>query len=185
MPAAKTQIFINAGRVFLESERFDRRFCSRHTVGRVGMVSLSIYDAEYVGQEENWAATADRKAARGLLTAKDAKHLKFLEAYGILIANTDRHDGNISLLLHGVKNGGDWELSPTYDMLPMWYAPVGGELVARDFAAKRMQPTATTLPEWLRAKALAVLFWRAAAQGRRISSAFRAITAQNTLHIGL
>ena len=183
IPAAKTQIFMNAGRVFLESERFDRT-ATGQTIGRIGMVSLSVYDAEYVGQEENWAATADRMATRGLLSAKDAAHLKFLEAYGRLIANTDRHYGNISLLLHGSKNGGDWALSPTYDMLPMWYAPVGGELVARDFSARPLQPTAATLPEWPRAKALAVLFWQTAAKDPRISIEFRAIAALNAVHIG-
>ena len=190
IPAAKTQIFTGAGRVFLESERFDRTATGGPIgaqmgpkIGRIGMVSLSVYDAEYVGQEENWAATADRMAARGLLTAKDAAHLRFLEAYGLLIANTDRHYGNISLLLHGSKNGGDWALSPTYDMLPMWYAPVGGELVARDFAARPLQPTAATLPEWPRARALAVQFWQAAAQDARISREFRVISAQNAVHL--
>ncbi len=184
VPAAKTQIFKGAGRVFLESERFDR-VCNQQGIGRIGMVSLSVYDAEYVGQEENWAATADRMAARGLLTAKDASHLRFLEAYGLLIANTDRHYGNISLLLQGSKNGGDWVLSPTYDMLPMWYAPVGGELVTRDFAARPLQPTAATLPEWPHARALAAKFWLAAAQDVRISSEFRVISAQNAAYIGL
>ena len=179
IPAAKTQIFTGAGRVFLESERFDR-MSTDHAIGRIGMVSLSVYDAEYVGQEENWAATASRMAARGLLSAKDAAHLTFLEAYGLLIANTDRHYGNISLLLQGTKNGGDWVLSPTYDMLPMRYAPVGGELVARDFATRLLQPTAATLPEWPRAKALARKFWQAAAQDTRISTEFRAIAAKNT-----
>ena len=185
IPAAKTQIFMGAGRVFLESERFDRTLDNGQQIGRIGMVSLSVYDAEYVGQEENWAATASRMAARGLLSAKDAAHLTFLEAYGQLIANTDRHYGNISLLLQGSKNGGDWVLSPTYDMLPMWYAPVGGELVARDFDARPMQPTAATLPEWPRAKALAAQFWQAAAGDERISDGFRAIAAQNVVHIGL
>ena len=142
-------------------------------------MSLSIYDAEYVGQEDNWAATAMRMEARGLLTPRDAAHLRLLEAYGVLIANTDRHYGNISLLLHGSKNGGDWVLSPTYDMLPMWYAPVGGELVTRDFAARPLQPTAATLSEWPRAKALGRKFWQAAADDARISSEFRAIAAQN------
>ncbi|MGB4117818.1 MAG: type II toxin-antitoxin system HipA family toxin YjjJ [Polaromonas sp.] len=183
LPAAKTQIFMGAGRVFLESERFDRSGAGRQ-IGRIGMVSLSVYDGEYVGQEENWAATADRMAARGLLSAQDAAQLKFLEAYGLLIANTDRHYGNISLLLHGSKNGGDWVLSPTYDMLPMWYAPVGGELVARDFAARPMLPTAATLPEWPRAKALAAKFWQAAAGDSRISAEFRAIAAQNCALVG-
>ena len=174
LPAAHTQLFMGAGRVFLESKRFDRT-----PQGRVGMVSLEVYDAEYVGQEENWAATADRMAARGLITPEDARRLRLLEAYGVLIANTDRHYGNISLLLHGTKNGGDWALSPTYDMLPMLYAPINGELVTRQFTARPMYPTASTLAEWPAAKELAAVFWRAAAAHELISEDFRAIAAEN------
>ena len=143
------------------------------------MVSLLVYDAEYVGQMDNWAATAKRMVARELLSADDAKELQLLEAYGILIANTDRHYGNISLLL---KND-DWTLSPTYDMLPMLYAPIGGELVPRNFAARHLQPSAATLPEWGRACALAVAFWQAAAADERISTSFRAIALENSNHL--
>ncbi len=130
LPAARTALVREAGRVFLESERFDRT----PQGGRIGMVSLQVYDAEYVGEMDNWAATANRMAARQLLSAADARSLRLLEAFGVLIANTDRHYGNISLLL----KDDDWALSPTYDMLPMLYAPVGGELVARDFASRPM-----------------------------------------------
>ena len=175
LPAAKTQAFIVAGRVFLESERFDRTAQG----GRIGMVSLQVYDAEYVGEMDNWAATANRMAARGLLTPADARTLRLLEAYGMLIANTDRHYGNISLLLaHD-----NWTLSPTYDMLPMLYAPIGGELVQRDFGARPLQPTAATLPEWPQARALAAVFWQAAASDNRVSEGFRAIAEQNLSHI--
>ena len=175
LPAAKTKVFIVAGRVFLESERFDRTAQG----GRIGMVSLQVYDAEYVGEMDNWAATANRMAARSLLTPTDARTLRLLEAYGILIANTDRHYGNISLLLaHD-----NWTLSPTYDMLPMLYAPIGGELVQRDFGARPLQPTAATLPEWPQARALAAVFWQAAASDTQVSEGFRAIAAQNLSHI--
>jgi hypothetical protein len=143
------------------------------------MVSLQVYDAEYVGEMDNWAATANRMAARSLLTPTDARTLRLLEAYGILIANTDRHYGNISLLLaHD-----NWTLSPTYDMLPMLYAPIGGELVQRDFGARPLQPTAATLPEWPQARALAAVFWQAAASDNRVSEGFRAIAADNLSHI--
>ena len=177
LPAAKTQAFTAAGRVFLESERFDRTAQG----GRIGMVSLLVFDAEYVGQMDNWAATANRLLARGLLTAGDARTLRLLEAYGMLIANTDRHYGNISLILRN----DDWTLSPTYDMLPMLYAPVGGELVARNFAARPLQPTAATLPEWAQARALATTFWQAAADDKRLSNGFRAIAVENIGQIGI
>jgi len=178
VPAARTRLYTGAGRVFLESERFDRPPIGPDNprgLGRIGMVSLQVYDAEYVGQMDNWAATAERMQARGLLTAEDARHLRLLEAFGVLIANTDRHYGNISLLL----DDDDWRLSPTYDMLPMLYAPVGGELVPRDFAALPRQPTAATLPEWAHAQALAQTFWQAAATDESISPAFRALAAEN------
>ncbi len=178
VPAARTQIIFAAGRVFLESERFDRT-----VAGRIGMVSLLVYDAQYVGAMDNWAATAERMRARGLLTPGDARTLQLLEAYGLLIANTDRHYGNVSLLLHGSDKAADWTLSPTYDMLPMLYAPVAGELVARDFAERNLQPTTATLPEWNRARALAQTFWQTAADDSRISAGFGVICAENQRHL--
>lgn len=176
LPAAKTTIVSGGGRIFLEAERFDRT-----AQGRIGMVSLMVYDNEYVGEMDNWAATANRMLARGLLTAQDARTLRLLEAYGVLIANTDRHYGNISLILRN----DDWTLSPTYDMLPMLYAPIGGELVERDFAARPLQPTAATLPEWAQARTLAKTFWQAAASDKRVSEGFRTIASRNLSHIGL
>ena len=170
LPAAESQLFSGGGRVFLEVLRFDRT-----PRGRIGMVSLLVYDSEYVGQIDNWAATANRMVERRLLTADDAARLRLLEAFGALIANTDRHYGNISLLLHD----DDWQLSPTYDMLPMLYAPVNGELVARDFAARAPQPSSATRDEWAQARALAQRFWQAAAEDGRISDGFRAIAAAN------
>ncbi len=181
VPAAVTRIHELGGRTFLEAERFDRHVNvdgkegNVGTVGRVGMVSLLVYDSEYVGTMDNWAATAERMATRRLLTEADAAHLRFLEAFGVLIANTDRHYGNISLLL----DDDDWRLSPTYDMLPMLYAPINGELVPRDFAARGLQATAATLTAWPRAKALASTFWAAAAADARISAGFRQIAADN------
>ncbi len=177
LPAARSQVFEVAGRIFLESERFDRM----GVVGRIGMVSLQVYEAQYVGNMDNWAATASRMAARQLLTAEDASTLCLLEAFGILIANTDRHYGNISLLLQD----DDWVLSPTYDMLPMWYAPVGGELVARDFSTRSLQPSAATLSQWENARVLAIAFWQSAASDVRVSDGFRIIAAENARHIGL
>nr|WP_315471795.1 type II toxin-antitoxin system HipA family toxin YjjJ [uncultured Rhodoferax sp.] len=182
--AAASRICTGAGRVFLEVERFDRTPINATTnpqgLGRIGMVSLMVYDAEYVGAMDNWAATANRMQERGLLRPADARTLRLLEAYGELIANTDRHYGNISLLL----DGDDWALSPAYDMLPMLYAPVGGELVPRDFAARPLQPTAATLPEWPQALALARSFWAAAAADERISPEFRRIASENLRQLG-
>ena len=174
LPAAPSQVFERSGRVFLESERFDR--CAPWPddpagapPGRIGMVSLLVYDAQYVGEMDHWAATAQRMQARGLLTPEDARTLRLLDAYGALIGNTDRHYGNISLVL--VED--DWHLSPTYDMLPMLYMPIAGEVVPQTLALDRMVPTAATLDVWPQARALARDFWGAVAGDVRVSGAFR------------
>lgn len=184
LPAARTRLFMDGGRAFLESERFDRSQpepgCAPppdRNPGRIGMVSLQVLNAQYVGEVDNWAATASRLAARGLITETDARSLRLLEAYGQLIANTDRHYGNISFVLPQPQ--GDWALSPTYDMLPMLYMPINGEIVERDFSAQPPRPTAATLAEWPRAQALARRFWRAVAQDARISGEFRSIAESN------
>ena len=170
LPAAESQIVIAGGRVFLQSKRFDRT-----EKGRIGMVSLLVYDAQYVGEMDNWSATAQRMSARQLMTSQDAQQLQLLEAYGLLIANTDRHYGNISFLLED----DDWRLSPTYDMLPMFYAPVKGELVDRDFASRKLQPTSHTLAVWPQAKQLAQQFWQSVAADARVSDAFKALAQAN------
>jgi serine/threonine protein kinase HipA of HipAB toxin-antitoxin module len=177
LSAARTTLFNFQGRVFLEVERFDRT--PLKPSGRIGMVSLLVFDAQYVGQMDNWAATATRLAARQLLTMADANTLALLEAFGLLIANTDRHYGNISLLLQGKR----WALSPVYDMLPMLYAPVAGELVPRSFAAQALQPTTATLAQWPRARELAQKFWQSAALDERLSAEFAATAQANALHV--
>jgi hypothetical protein len=170
--AAPTEIVQAGGRVFLQSQRFDRT-----AQGRVGMVSLDVYDREYIGQGTNWVDTAQRidRAGPERLSVADVETLCLLDAYGALIANTDRHHGNISLLLHNNR----WQLAPAYDMLPMLYAPVAGEIVARDFAAQPPRPSLHTLAVWPRALALAQTFWQAAAADQRISPPFQEIARAN------
>ena len=170
--AAFTQTVQAGGRVFLESRRFDRT-----PQGRVGMVSLEVYDRQYIGQGTNWVDTAQRSDRAGpeRLTADDVLTITLLDAYGALIANTDRHHGNLSLLLQDHR----WRLAPAYDMLPMLYAPVAGEVVPRDFAAQPPRPTVHTLAVWPQARELALRFWQAAAADERIGAGFRAIAQAN------
>ena len=171
--AAPTSIVQAQGRVFLESQRFDRT----PQGGRVGMVSLEVYDRQYIGQGTNWVDTASRSDRAGpeRLSPDDVQTICLLDAFGALIANTDRHHGNLSLLLRDHR----WRLAPAYDMLPMLYAPVAGEIVPRDFAAQPPRPTVHTLAVWPRARALALRFWTAVADDARISTDFRAVAPVN------
>lgn len=173
--ASTTRVLVEAGRVFLEVERFDRT-----ARGRIGMVSLMAYDAQHVGKIDNWAATANRMASRGLMRQDDAQRLRFLEAFGRLVGNTDRHYGNISLLIEN----GHWRLSPAYDVLPTLYAAINGELPARDLEASAAAPTVETLEEWPGARQWATVFWRAVAADTRITAAFRAVARKNALFTG-
>jgi len=169
VPAAASRIVQAAGRVFLEVVRFDRT-----QLGRVGMVSLLAYDGEYVGKMDNWGNTAERMFTRSLLTQRDADRLRLLEAFGILIGNNDRHYGNISLL---IDSAGDWELAPAYDVLPMVYAPVQGELVERPFEPGALHSPAPTIGQWPRALEMALAFWRAVQADGRVSPEFAARAA--------
>lgn len=164
-PASRSRLFQASGRTLLEVERFDRT-----EQGRIGMVSLLAYDSEYIGVVDNWGAAATRMLARGLITPADADRLWFLEAFGALIANTDRHYGNISFIL---DENGSWRLAPAYDMLPMMYAPVAGELVERHFDPATLSPTADTLAAWPRARGAAQHYWDTVAADKRVSRPFR------------
>jgi len=170
--AAQTDIVQAGGRVFLQSRRFDRT-----VQGRMGMVSLEMYDAHYIGIGSQWAATAMQTGRAGAekLSVTDIQTLCLLDAFGALIANTDRHHGNVSLLLHQHR----WQLAPAYDMLPMFYAPVAGEVVERDWASQLPRPNAHTLSVWPQAKALALQFWQSAAVDARISEDFRVVARVN------
>jgi hypothetical protein len=64
-------------------------------------------------------------------------------------------------------------------MLPMFYAPVAGEVVPRDWAGQAPRPDENTLGVWPQARRLALEFWQCAAADARISAAFRAIAQAN------
>jgi HipA-like C-terminal domain len=168
--AAPSRVLNAGGRVFLEVVRFDRT-----RKGRIGMVSLMAYDNEYVGKIDSWANTAERMVSRSLLTEGDADRLRFLEAFGILIGNTDRHYGNISLLIEN----DDWRLAPAYDVLPMVYAPTAGEVVERHFNPAAISASVQTLRQWRAARRLARQYWEAVAADKRISSGFRQLASDH------
>ena len=141
------------------------------------MVSLEMYDAHYIGIGSQWAATAMQTGRAGAesLSAADIQTLCLLDAFGALIANTDRHHGNVSLLLHQHR----WQLAPAYDMLPMFYAPVAGEVVARHWASQLPRPNAHTLSVWPQARDLALQFWQSAVADARIGEEFRELARVN------
>ncbi|GIK74477.1 MAG: transcriptional regulator [Chloroflexota bacterium] len=157
------------GRAFLEIDRFDRAGLR----GRVGTISLGAFDDEFYGRRDNWTAAAARMERDRWLDREEAGRLRFLDAFGALIGNSDRHFGNITLF---PKNGGV-ALAPAYDVLPMHYAPISGQIVERDFSLP--MPHSEALSEWKAALPLAEQFWSLVAGDPRISDSFRTIAGRN------
>ncbi len=117
--AAQTAVIEADGRVFLEVQRFDRR-----GGGRVGVVSLLAL-APHAGCDlDSWTRAADGLLECGAISTASHERIHWLERYGELIGNTDRHAGNLSF---GFDEGVVGELTPVYDMLPMGYAVRNGE----------------------------------------------------------
>jgi hypothetical protein len=168
--ACRSDIFDFGERLFLECERFDRIGAD----GRRGAVSLHSVDLAFYGRIDNWTASAERLATGSLLPSKQADRIRFLDAFGALIANTDRHFGNITLF---DAYEGAFELAPVYDMLPMLFAPQDGHLLPRKF-----EPTparAEWLSVWAEARTLADTYWTQLAQDARITPQFRHICAES------
>jgi hypothetical protein len=61
----------------------------------------------------------------------------------------------------------------------MFYAPVAGEVVVRDWTRQLPRPNADTLSVWPHARTLAIQFWQSAAGDGRISAEFRELARIN------
>jgi biotin operon repressor len=164
IPAAASRVVESGNRVFLESVRFDRT----EVEGRRGVASLLAVDAHYYGKLDRWSRSAERLHHDGLLSTEDAERVALLDACGGLIANTDRHFGNITLF---DDREGPFSLAPAYDMLPMLFAPAEGQLVEREFIPEGVR--AETLRVWPRARELALGYWTALSEAPSLTAAFR------------
>jgi DNA-binding transcriptional ArsR family regulator len=166
LPAARGELLEYGDQVFLQSERLRR--VEDH--GRRGVASLHSVDLDRHGMLDSWTNAGQRLRADGLLSTLDAERLALLDTFGALIANSDRHFGNVTLF-DGYR--GPFALAPTYDMLPMLFAPQVGQLIDRVFTPPG--PTAATLAVWPRAREIALVYWERVNSDARISSEFRAL----------
>jgi hypothetical protein len=94
--------------------------------------------------------------------------VRWLDTFGQLIGNTDRHPGNLAFL---AAPGGALRLAPSYDMLPMILAPSAETLVQRRFVPA--PPTGATLDVWSDAALWAGRFWGEVAAQPLLSDAVR------------
>ena len=150
----------------LEVDRFDREGAS----GRLGVTSLFSIDTGLYGSLDDWISSASRLNRDRRINSQTLDQVRVVFAFGGLIANTDRHFGNLAFF---DTYGGLFDLAPIYDMLPMLFAPEHDQLFARVFEPPG--PTADTLSVWAPARSLAETYWRRLAGDARISAEFRTI----------
>lgn len=157
-------------RLFLEIERFDRTLSG----GRRGIVSLRALDLEFVGQLTSWSETAKELCRANIIDQHIYARIVWLDAFGKLIGNTDRHHGNISLFCSGESVTG---LAPVYDMLPMMYAPQQNQLTARPFDPE--PPKFFEIAIWNETLTAARDYWLRVQSHPEISEAFKQCVADN------
>jgi hypothetical protein len=167
LPAAQTSIIDADAHYFLESDRFDR-------VGIRGRVAVLSLAAVHDDPADPWARAAVLLRDAGRLSREDAWRLQWLDAFGALIANTDRHPYNIVF----IADGPTLQLAPAFDQTSALYSPTAdGQVQPRSFAPPH--PTADTLEVWDDARTAAGEFWQRASDDGRVSDDVRTIAAAN------
>ncbi len=170
--AARTHVFETPSHWFLESERFDRAGAR----GRIAVLSLAAVHDDLA---DPWARAAVALKDAGRLTDDDARRLRWLDAFGALIGNTDRHQYNILFF----TGGSSLRLAPAFDQVSMLYAPTAdGQVPSRVFAVPRI--TSDTLDVWDDARSAARQFWAQAGDDARLSDDVRVFCASNAQLLG-
>lgn len=162
-PAAETRLIDKEGRLFLESQRFDRT----GEYGRMSMISLQSIDAEFTGIGSNWPQVMGALLKKELISWQHVFDVECLWNFGRLINNSDMHLGNLSLAVDGTV----FRLLPLYDMCSMGFAPKsGGEVPEYNFIPPA--PKVVNLPDLTAMDFIIDMardFWNRVANDNRIS----------------
>ncbi len=162
-PAAETGFLEAGGRLFLETQRFDRLGVS----GRYAMISLQVIDDEFTGFSHNWARVMGTLRDQGLVREQDAHIARQLWYFSQLIHNTNMHLGNLSLFI----DGDIFKLLPCYDMCSMGFAlNSGGEVRPFSFDASGIPDPEFNKKVIIRLQQLAYIFWKNVAGDDHISA---------------
>lgn len=158
--AAEAELIDRDGMRYLIVRRFDR--VGAH--GRRSVVTLAAATLAIDGAlNQRWTNAAESIAIR----TEDRERIALLDDFGALIANTDRHLYNIALF-----NVDGLRLAPSFDQLPMAYAPP---------ASGNLRTTPVELPaaSTTQAHSLALDYWQRATDCTHISDAMRVIAAHH------
>ncbi len=178
IPAARALLIDTPTHRFLEVERFDR-------VGERGRRAAMSLAAVHQDPADAWARAAVRLQGAGLIPRADADRLRWLDAFGALIANVDRHHHNVVFFprfperVAGMASlARSYRLAPAFDQLPMLHAPTAdGQVPERVFT--RPHPGADTLDVWDSARVTATTLWQRASDDPRVSEGMRRIATAN------
>ena len=111
---SRARILESHGQIFLELERFDRS----GEGGRIRTMSCLSLGMPHL-ENPSWTSMGNLLAHEGKISPEDLHHLRTLEAFSRMIANSDRSVDNISFLWPpGEPHAA---LSPAYDVLPSFY----------------------------------------------------------------
>jgi len=168
--AARSRLVVAGKQVFLGLKRFDRR----GALGRLPLVSLRALQAYLKSPCDNWIDAANRLQKNELISANDARKLRWLALFSDLIANNNQHFSNISLIPHQQPS---YLLAPAYGIRPTLYEPVAGEIPLRLYTPPPVRNEVAA--ELASALDAALLFWKSAAVDQRISAEFRQICYEN------
>lgn len=169
--SAHCHIIKQANRYFLASKRFDR--CG--ALGRRGLISLAMLDAQFVGNAtSHWPRLVAALARQNVVSEQAAIDASRAWCFGRLIANSDMHHGNISFLYDGQK---PLSLAPIYDMLPMAFAPSRqGDM--RDEPLVPVLSAEVAGEHWRWAWQPALAFWQRVSRDLRVSEPFRQLAIE-------
>lgn len=166
-PAAKTRLIEMDGRLFLESQRFDRI----GEFGRMPMLSLQCIDAEFTGIGSDWPRVLDALERKNLVSWQHVYDAECLWWFGRLINNSDMHLGNLSFSIEGDV----FRLLPVYDMCSMGFAPKsGGEVLPYNFVPPEFKSANLREASIKVVRGMAHNFWERVANDARISEEFKA-----------
>ena len=165
----KGEVLEGKERTFLEVERYDRV----GKQGRRALISLRALDLEFTGKGEGWVAASEALLKQKKISGSDFSKIQCLDLFGELIANTDRHLGNLSFF---VERGEKFSVAPVYDMLPMLYYPKI-EVIDRKFLPPRPTPSQAAI--WRIALPAAMEFWKLVSKHERITHDFHIIAKDN------
>ena len=178
--APRAEWFDLGGSRYLEVERFDR--IGRR--GRLGVISLAAVNNHFLGPDaDDWSRAGRRILEEPTLSLSraDADRMVWLDTFGDLIGNTDRHFGNLSFFAEEAKTA-TLSLAPVYDMLPMVFAPTATSLVERRFAPR--PPTAVNLGIWHEVATHAAQYWTLLGDEDGLSDGFRRIAGECRATLG-